>query len=184
MDRNSEAAPKVFHIKRLQIGVNVVVQVIIVVLILTMVNVLAFSHYKRWDFTRNQKYSLSDKSRTIAKSLRTQVNAFVFFPAPNQPGFDVLGDINALLKEYSYVSKNKIEFTNINVFRDQTRARELANKYKLGGENVVILVAGDRSKVVSSTDMAEYDFRGAMMNQPPRLVAFKGEQAITGAAPQ
>ncbi|MDP9291438.1 MAG: Gldg family protein, partial [Verrucomicrobiota bacterium] len=37
------------------------------------------------------------------------------------------------------------------------------------------------SKVVNATDMADYDSTEAMYGQPPRVTAFKGEQAVTSA---
>ena len=179
MAKNSESAPKIFRIKRLQIGVNVVVQLALAVMIVAMVNALSFTHFKRWDFTRSQKYSLSDKTKHVLRDLPKPVKVFVFFPAPF--GAEVFGDVDSLLKEYQYASKKKVEVETVDVYRDLTRAREITNKFKLTNENVVVLVYGDRTKVVTANDMADYDFSGAMSGQPPRLRAFKGEQALTGA---
>ncbi len=175
---DNDPTPKTFHIKRLQIGVNVLLQIVLVAALVVMVNVLAFNHYKRWDFTRSQKYQLADKTRAVLKNLQKPVKAFVFFPAPT--GADIFGDVDTLLKEYQHASKRKFEVETVDVFRDLAHAKDVANKYKLAPENVVVLVYGDRTKVVSANDMADYDFSGAMMGQPPRLRAFKGEQAITG----
>ena len=48
------AAPKKIH--RFQIGLNVIVQVAIVIVLAAMVNYLGFEHYRRWDFSRDKKY--------------------------------------------------------------------------------------------------------------------------------
>lgn len=179
MANNSEPAPKVFRIKRLQIGVNVLAQLALVAALVVMVNVLAFSHFKRWDFTHSQKYALSDKTKNVLRNLQKPAQAIIFFPA--MIGSDIFPDVEGLLNECKYASKKKLDVETVDVGRDLTRAREIVSKYKLTAENVVVLTYGDRVKVVSANDMADYDFSGSMMGQPPRLRAFKGEQAITGA---
>ena len=55
-------------------------------------------------------------------------------------------------------------------------------KYKFGNENVVIVDYQGHTKLVNMADMAEFDTSGQMYGQQqPKLKAFKGEQAITGA---
>src|SRR5581483_5150873 len=98
----TESAPKVFHIKRFQIGVNVLVQIALFAAIVVMVNIVAFNHYKRWDFTRSQKYSLSDKTKVVLKNLQKPVKAIEFFPS--QITADIFPDVDSLLKEYAYLS--------------------------------------------------------------------------------
>ena len=175
-------APKVFRIKRFQIGLNVLLQILILLAILGMINYLAFNHYKRWDFSRDQKYALSDQTVRIVKSLDKPVKFIVFFsPDPRTPGGEIYADVTNLLKEYQYASKKKVEVETVDPYRDLSRARDLATKYKFGNENVVVIDYQGRSKLVNATDMIEYDESGAAMGQPPRLLAFKGEQAITSA---
>jgi hypothetical protein len=55
--------PKKIH--RFQIGLNVVVQIGLLILLAAMINYLGFEHYRRWDFSRDQKYSLSDKTKRV-----------------------------------------------------------------------------------------------------------------------
>src|SRR2546425_11690187 len=87
-------AHKVITIKRFQIGVNVLLQLLALVVILGIVNYLAFNHYKRWDFSRNQKYALSDQTKRLLKSLKKPVQAIVFFsPDPRTPGAEVYPDV-------------------------------------------------------------------------------------------
>src|SRR5207244_4116679 len=52
-------------IGRIRIGLNVVVQVLLILFLAAMVNSLAFKHYKRWDFSRDQKYELFDKYKVV-----------------------------------------------------------------------------------------------------------------------
>jgi gliding motility-associatede transport system auxiliary component len=178
-DKPTDSAPKVVTIHRLQIGTNVLVQIIATVLIFGMVNYLAFNHFKRWDVSRNQKYTLSDKTKLVVKGLKKPVKMIVFFTS----GSDVLSDLENLLKEYQYAAGKQVEIENIDVFRNLTRAREVAAKYKLGGnENVLVVDYDGRSKVLNAIDMADYDTMAAeMFSERPRIKAFKGEQVITSA---
>ena len=49
-------------IHRVRIGFNVLAQIVLVLFLAAMVNAIAFKHYARWDFSRDQKYALSDKT--------------------------------------------------------------------------------------------------------------------------
>src|SRR3954449_9976186 len=91
-------------IGRVRIGLNVVVQVVLILFLAAMVNALAFRHYKRWDHSRDQKYALSDKTKRFLDSIKGKVRMTVFF-APSTP---ISGDVQNLLTEYQYAGKGKI----------------------------------------------------------------------------
>lgn len=170
--------PKVFRIKRFQIGLNVLVQILVVVFILGMVNYIAFNHYRRWDFSREQKYALADQTKRMLRGLDKKMTVVVFF----NPVSEIYGDLQSLLKEFQYTARKKLEIETVDPYRNFTRARELQGKYKFGAnENVVILDYDGRTKFVNEADMAEIDSSGMMYGQPPQLKAFKGEQALTSA---
>src|SRR6266550_4234505 len=50
------------RIRRIRIGFNVLAQIILILFLAVMVNSIAFKHYARWDFSRDQKYELSNKT--------------------------------------------------------------------------------------------------------------------------
>jgi ABC-type uncharacterized transport system involved in gliding motility auxiliary subunit len=169
---------RVIKIKRFQIGLNVVVQLAIVLGLVLMVNYLAFNHFKRWDFSRSQKYLLSEQTKQLLLNLKKPVKAVIFF----NPGMEISSDVMALLREYEYASKKKLTTEIVDPYRNFSRARELQAQYKFGSnENVLILDYDGRSKFVNAQEMAEIDNSGAMFGQPPQIKAFKGEQAITSA---
>jgi hypothetical protein len=169
---------KVIRIKRFQIGFNVLVQLAILFGMVLMVNYLAFNHFKRWDFSRSQKYVLSSQTRQLLANLKKPVKAVVFF----NPGMEITGDVMALLREYEYASKKKLSTEIVDPYRNFSRARELQAQYKFGSnENVLILDYDGRNKFVNAQEMAEIDNSGMMFGQPPQIKAFKGEQAITSA---
>src|SRR5438067_3462320 len=116
------AEKKVFHIKRAEIGFNVVVQVLVLGGIIAMLNFIAYRHYKRWDFSHNQKYALSGKTISLLHSLQKPVKIVVFFsPDPRLSGGDILDDVDNLLKEYQYAAKEKLEIEKVDPFRNFTR---------------------------------------------------------------
>ena len=172
------AEKKVITIKRFQIGVNVIVQLAVLFVIIVMANYLAYKHFKRWDFSRNQKYLLSEQTKQLLLSLQKPVKAVIFF----NPGIEITTDVMALLREYEYASKKKLTTEIVDPYRNFSRARELQAQYKFGAnENVLILDYDGRSKFVNAQEMAEMDNSGVMFGTPPQIKAFKGEQAITSA---
>ncbi len=175
---DKEPVRKTVRIKRFQIGLNVVIQVAVVLFLVGLANYFSFHHYKRFDRTRDQKYLLSEQTKQILSGLKKPVKAVVFFSS----GSEVYADVVALLREYEYASKTKFQTEVVDPYRNFSRARALQDKYKFGAnENVVILDYEGKSKFVNAADMAEMDQSGMMMGQAPVLKAFKGEQAMTSA---
>jgi ABC-2 type transport system permease protein len=171
-----ESGPK--KIRRLQIGLNVVVQIALVLFIAAMVNSIAFRHYKRWDLSRDQKYALSDKTKRFLSSIKGKMRVTVFF-SPNTP---ITGDVQSLLTEYQYAAKGKIDIENIDPERNLSRAKEMFDKYKVvSDESLLVVDYEGRNKTVKASEMAEIDQSGMSFGEGPRVTAFKGEQAITSA---
>ena len=183
MSHNPEnRTPKVFKIARTRIALNVLLQLLALLLLLVMVNTLAYKHYKRWDFSRTRKYGLSETTQQLLTGLKKPVKVIVYFTSDsNSPGSDIYLDVLNLLKEYQYAGNKKISVEiPVNPFHDYTRAREIQAQYKLQDkENLVILDCEGLTKCVAAADMANYDTSGSIYGRPPRLTAFKGEQTIT-----
>jgi len=184
MSTNPDNDTRTVHkIKRFQIGLNVLLQVVAFTVVVLLVNYIGFNHYKRWDYSRSQKYALSGTTKQLLGSLKKTVKITVYFTSDQTAsGSEVYQDLLNLLKEYQYAGKRNIYMeVPVNPFRDIVRAREIKTKYKLGDEeNLVILECEGRTKFVNATDMADYDTSGVIYGKPPRLKAFKGEQALTG----
>jgi hypothetical protein len=165
-------------IGRIRIGLNVVVQIVLILFLAAMVNSYAFKHYSRWDFSRDQKYALSDKTKRLLDTLKGKMRITVFF-SPNTP---ITADVQNLLTEYQYGGKGKIDVEQIDPERNLSRAKELFDKYKVvTDESLLVLDYEGRNKTVKASEMAEVDQSGMAMGEAPRVAAFKGEQAITSA---
>ena len=171
-------ARRTAKIGRLQIGLNVLIQIALVFLLIAMVNALAFRHYKRWDNSREQKYALSDKTKRFLDSIKGKVRITVFF-SPNTP---ISTDVQNLLIEYQYAGHGKIDVENIDPERNLSRAKEIFDKYKVvSEESLVVIDYEGRNKTVKASEMAEIDQSGMAFGEGPRVAAFKGEQALTSA---
>ena len=169
-------------IQRWRIGANVVLQTIIVAVIVLMINYVGFNRYKRWDLSGYNKYALSELTKRFLKSLKKEVNIYVFFsPTSQGAGAELYYDLQNLLKEYEFAGKRKIHLETVDPYRNLTRTRELQVKFNFGAdENLVVLDYQNRKKILRVADMAEYDPPG-MFSETPQVKAFRGEQIITSA---
>lgn len=162
---------------------GVAVQVVLACLLLAAVNYAAFHYYYRGDWSPARKYQVGELTKSALKRLPAPVKIYVFFsPTAASPGYEVYGDVVNLLKEYQFLAGDKMTVEYIDPMRNLGRARELQAKFQFGPEeNLVIVEMDGRSKQISAVDMADYDFLTQMTGDPPRLLAFKGEQALTSA---
>jgi hypothetical protein len=165
-------------IRRIRISFNALAQILLVLFLVVMVNSIAFKHYARWDFSRVQKYALSDKTKRLLDTLKGKLQITVFFP-PTTP---ITTDVENLLTEYQYAGKGKIDVEHIDPERNLSRAKELFDKYKVVTDEPLLVVDYEgRNKTVKASEMADIDQSGAALGEGPRVAAFKGEQAITSA---
>jgi ABC-2 type transport system permease protein len=171
-----QSRPK--KIRRVQIGFNVLAQIILILFLAAMVNSIAFKHYQRWDFSRDQKYALSDKTKRFLHTIKSKMRIIVFFSSSTP----ITADVQNLLTEYQYAAKGKIDVEYIDPERNLSRAKELFDKYKVvSDESLLVIDYEGRNKTVKASEMAEVDQSGMAMGEGPRVTAFKGEQAITSA---
>src|SRR5256714_3888476 len=165
-------------IQRLKIGLNLLVQLILIFFLVSAVNWIGFRHYKRWDHSRDQKYALSDKTKQFLNTIKGKMRVTVFF-SPNTP---ITTDVQSLLIEYQYAGHGKIDVEYIDPERNFSRAKELFEKYKVvSEESLIVLDYEGRNKTVKASEMADIDQSGMAFGEGPRVAAFKGEQAITSA---
>lgn len=173
-------------VPRFQIGLNVILQIVILFFILLMVNYLGFRHYMRWDFSRTQKFTLSEKTLAILKSLEEPVDVIVWFdPVKPTDTNRIQQDVETLLTEYQIRSNDKVRLEFVNPMRDQNRSKILQAKYKFNdSENVIIIDNGRRSKFVYAADIIEYFPQDPLLAQVKAardIKSFSGEQKITSA---
>src|SRR5881296_2931785 len=141
-------------IGRIRIGLNVLAQTALILFLVAMVNSFAFKHYARWDFSRDQKYTLSDKTKRFVDTLKGKMRITFFF-SPNTP---ITADVQNLLTEYQYAGKAKIDIEHVDPERNFSRAKELFDKYKVvTDESLLVLDYEGRNKTVKASEMADID---------------------------
>ena len=178
MAEEEAAQTKPQKIHRVRIGLNVLIQVAILFVLAVMVNYLGFEHYRRWDVSRDKKFTLSDKTKRFLRNMPSKARITVFF-LPNNP---IVSDVQSMLTECQYAAKGKLDVENIDPERNLSRAKALLDKYKIvTGEDLLILDYEGRNKTVKASEMADVDQGNPMFGEQPKVTAFKGEQAVTSA---
>ena len=128
-----------------------------------MVNYLGFEHYKRWDFSRDKKYALSDKTKRFLESIKGKMRITVFF-SPNNP----IARRRAELAHGISVCRAKERSTSRLSTRNASlsRAKELFDKYKVvSEESLLILDYQGRNKTVKASEMADIDQGNPMFGE-------------------
>src|SRR5204863_7889085 len=83
-------------IRRIQIGFNVLAQIILILFLAAMVNSIGFKHYQRWDFLRDQIYALSYKTKRFLGTVKGKMRMSGFFSRSTP----IAADVQSLLREY------------------------------------------------------------------------------------
>jgi hypothetical protein len=159
---------------------------ILAALVMTL-TVLCWSlgHYQRFDCSRSHKFELSNQSKETMWNLTSPVKITVYFsPSSLATGSELYGDIMAMLREFQFYAHyyRNLAVERIDPLKDPAAAKEIQARYKFSGEeNVLIVEYGGRSSVIPVPEMGEYDAAPTNYGDPPRLIAFRGEQVLTSA---
>jgi len=123
----------------------------------------------QWDLTANKRNTLSEKTITTLRNLKTDIRVLTFFESGNQVGSRQILD---LLKEYSKRT-DRFTYTEVDIERDPMTAR----KYEVTtpGTIVVETKEGKTKKL--------YDYDMFSVNQDGSY-AFAGEMKLTQAIVQ
>jgi hypothetical protein len=137
--------------RQLKYGTNTLVLALAVLGILFLVNLLVFRNTKRFDLTKDQRYSLSDQTRKVMAGLQDEVRITYFQRQRDMPrGQD-------RLKEYQALSpKLKVEFVD----PVQSPARAQAHDVR-GPWPILVVEQGDRRERISSD--GEQDITNAII---------------------
>ncbi len=149
---------------------------ILILVLFVMVNYLAIRHYQRFDWTSNKIYSLSQKSLNVVEGITDEIDLVIFI-SPDSP---IYGSVNELLSSYAAANSN-LRKREVDPAKNLIEAQRLVQRYSIERENVVIIASGNDRRVIGEFELAEYDYSGAQMGQPPTIGEFKGEQLITSA---
>ena len=166
--------------RRARYGSNLVAVIVILGFIFVAVNYIAARHYKRFDWTSTGRYTLSEKTVRVAEGLKSPLKIITFFSREDVDE-EYQSRVTDLLASYRALSL-RIEVEQFDQHKDPARAEALAKKYRdTALVNSVVFEYAGRVKSIPKSEMADYDYSGLQYGAPPRMVAFKGEQAFTSA---
>ena len=121
-------------------GASAIAKTTIVLIIIVMLNWLSISYSKRWDFTENKLYTLSQQSQLIVSKLEKPLEVLVFDRNNNS-------ELENLLQNYRRYS-NQFQFK----FIDPEQEIGLAQQFGVQSLGEVYLKYGDkRQKLDTST---------------------------------
>jgi hypothetical protein len=168
---------------RTGIGFGVLVQSLCVLFLVVAANYIGFNYYARWDFSRSQRFTLADQTKQAMRQFDKPLKVVVYFsPTSLGPETALYGDVQNLLAELQFSGRGKITSDWVDPTRDLARANELKAKYKIdGNESLIILDYGGHTKFIPIADLGEFDVSGVPLGEPVRLEAFKGEAVLTAA---
>lgn len=161
--------------RRLVQGSTLGAGMVMALVLLAMLNYLAFRHYQRFDWTSSQLYSLSEKSLSVVRGLDQNVDMVIFL----SPASELYDAVDELLSRYAAANPARINKREVDPAKNLLEARRLVEQYSIERENVVVIATEDDRRVIDEFDLAEYDYSGAQFGQGPTMKEFKGEKLIT-----
>ncbi|MBM3259856.1 MAG: GldG family protein [Candidatus Sericytochromatia bacterium] len=154
--------------ERGQSGSNLVLQVLFAVVLVGFINYMGTRYHKRWDFTENRQFSLSEQTEKILRELPGKVTLTMFVsPADRaqQANKDLLG-------EYAYAAPDKVTFKTIDADRDPIQVRRYLQSLPEAQRSKVLesgtirlgtVVIEHQGNITPITGFNEQDFTSAIL---------------------
>lgn len=169
---------------RMQLGVGLLLALVL----LGICNYLAYRHYRRFDWTEQRSFTLSDRTRQVLRRLDRDVTVYVFVSREDQ----LYQDMDELLRSYSALS-TRLTVRRVDPTSQQGEYRLLQSRFGIsaieteGGEQVsnvdVVVEAGERHWNVRRDDLVQADIESLDSDSGP-VLDVQTERALTGAIVQ
>jgi len=148
--------------------INLVLQAVLFLSLFAGLNYIALNHAWRFDLTENRRYSLSAETRAYLADLERNVRIYVTITADgtDEELDQARRDLTALLREYTYHTRNstkgRIEVRTLDIYQSRREAEALG----LDQPNQVVLVTDRHRRVLpigefyTTRDLQREGFRG------------------------
>jgi hypothetical protein len=187
MERSEHIAEQATR-RRTGIGINVAAQVVLAVVALVAVNWLALRHYRRFDWTTGNIYTLSEQTNAVLRSLTRDVHVIVLM----SQGDALHASTREMLERYIAVAGSKLRATYIDPDQDPVEFQHMLEQYpvhrtlteqgQMFVEQVIIVNAGDSTRFVTpEEDFIGDDSSPMGFGTGPTFNAPKAELAMTSA---
>jgi len=163
---------------------NLLATTVLALAVVGLLNYVSSKNYKRWDWTTERLFTLSDRSQQVLRELDHDVQIYVFLARGEQD----FADVETLLEEYKAVTQ-RLEIEWIDPDRDRARYQVLADKFGidswLAGEMTlsqvpVVVTSGDRKWKVERHQLIVEDF-DSFEDADGHKLDLQSERALTGA---
>ncbi|MGB5812362.1 MAG: Gldg family protein, partial [Polyangiales bacterium] len=163
---------------------NLAATAILALSLVVLVNFLSSRHYRRWDWTADQLFTLSDRSQQVLRELDQDIQIYVFLARGEQD----FADVETLLEEYKAITP-RIAVEWVDPDRDRARYQVLADRFGvdtlLAGELTlsqvpVVVTSGDRKWKVERHQLIVEDFE-SFDDVDGHKLDLQSERALTGA---
>jgi len=152
-------------------GTHAATYTILVLVGLVLINVIAARRHVRWDLTESRRFSLSEQSRRILKSIKQNVEILGFFKEGETQR------VEDLLKMYAFAS-NHISYR----FVDPQKRPDIAERHGITRMGTLLVQSGQaKAEAAEPTEEAVTNAFLKVMQTKPRKVCFlsgHGEHGI------
>jgi len=157
---------------RFGIGLNVVIQLLLMLVLFGGVNYLGFQYYKRWDLTPTGAHTLSSLTLNYLRKLSKEVEITLVFPR----NASLHEPMRALAEEYRRNGKRLVRVEEVDPVRDVDRAEQLKAETGLTLVQSGILVrTNKRQRYLLEEELTVRD----VSKEDLPVVGFRGEEAVT-----
>lgn len=161
----------------LQRGSMFTAGLLVVLALFVMVNYLGLRHYKRFDWTASQLYTLTEKSETVIKAVDRDIDIILLL----NPQSDLYVAAGELVDRVVAANPRHIRRRDLDAAKDLLAVQRLVDRHDIRRDNVIVVAGADDKRVIGEYELAEYDYSRAQYGEPPTLQSFKGEQLIVSA---
>ena len=162
-------------VRRLK-AINSVLLAVLGITFIVGLNFLAASHFLRKDLTENARFSLAPETKAFLRNLDNPTKIIVTLT--EKADKDIFSDVEGLLREYIYYGRQggeeMLTVEYVDVFQQRGRAQALVSEYGLDSENAILVVSGERRKLINWAGLYA-------QNEEGEITGFNGEQLFTSA---
>lgn len=161
--------------KRWGIGINVLLQLVLIFAIFFGVNRLSYRYHTRWDLSPQQSYTLSTATLNNLSKLSKDVFIANVFARDSK----IFSDVQSLLEEYRINGRGRVKLRSIDPLRDIERAEALKAETGLPlDQNGIVIRVGNRTRFIREEEMVILE-KGTQAVRS--IKEFRGEDAVTSA---
>src|SRR5580698_4475247 len=117
-------------------GPQSILNLLLVAFILAVINYIGFKHYKHWDLSASQFYTLSPKTIDVLKNLDSPLTIYTFLDPKNTVQDDQIAN---LLKEYQLIGGKNVVVEKIDPVYNPARANKLYQELHFNADDHLVI---------------------------------------------